>query len=202
MTQTPCDLQWAPLMRHAVLNEELVDFGLSPEARRPIGLVPPPLFVETGVDTLERPGTIQTLDDPRAEVSLLNTEQDDTSLADRFSRGGLPFTVGHLHGGLAMQDNSPYAEAAEINEDKLDETRSNEAHPRHVVHQQDPCSTQGPCPSKPFEGLEQCLSWHQQAWDYLSHACPCHRRRCASFQFEKQPQPRVVEGYATEDILS
>ena len=96
-----------------------------------------------------------------------------------------------------MQDNTPYAEAAEINEDKLDETRSNEVHSRHVAHQQDPCSIQGPCPSKPFEGLEQCLSWHQQAWDYFSHACPCHRRRCASFQLEEQPQPRIVEGFAS-----
>ena len=62
-------------------------------------------------------------------------------------------------------------------EDKLDETRSNEAHPRHVIHRQDPCNTQGPCPSKPFEGLEQCLSWHQRAWGRLPQGCSCHRRR-------------------------
>ena len=132
------------------------------------------------------------MDNLRAEVSSLTREQDDTSLADRFSRGGLPFNVGHLHEGTTMEE-----EEFTQDEDKLDETRSNEAHPRHVVHQQDPCSTQGPCPSKPFEGLEQCLSWHQQAWDYLSHACPCHRRRCASFQFEEQPQPRMGEGRAS-----
>ena len=33
-------------------------------------------------------------------------------------------------------------------EDQLDETRSNEVHLRHVIHQQDPCNIQGPCPSK------------------------------------------------------
>ena len=33
----------------------------------------------------------------------------------------------------------------------------------HAIHQQDPCNTQGPCPSKPFEGLEQCLPWHRRA---------------------------------------
>ena len=32
-----------------------------------------------------------------------------------------------------MEEDSLFAEAAEINEDKLDETRSNEAHTRHVV---------------------------------------------------------------------
>ena len=68
--------------------------------------------------------------------------------------------------------------------------------PRHVNHQQDPCDTQGPCPSKPFEGLEQCLSWHQQVWDYMPRACPCHRRRCVSFQFEEQPHQQVVDGYS------
>ena len=62
-------------------------------------------------------------------------------------------------------------------EDKLDETRSNEAHLRHVIHQQDPCNIQGPCPSKPFEGLEQCLSWHRRAWGSLPLGCSCHRRR-------------------------
>ena len=137
------------------------------------------------------------LDDPRAEVSLLKTEQDDTSLADRFSRGGLPFTVGQLHGGRAMEEESTYADIAQSNKDKLDETRSNEAHPSHVNYQQDPCNTQGPCPSKPFEGLEQCLSWHQQVWDHLSRGCPCHRRRCVSFQFEERPQYQVVDGYAS-----
>ena len=34
------------------------------------------------------------IDDLRAEVSLLETEQEDTSLVDRFSRGGLPFRSG------------------------------------------------------------------------------------------------------------
>ena len=48
-----------------------------------------------------------------------------------------------------------------------------------------------------FEGLEQCLSWHQQAWDYMSHVCPCHRRRCVNFQFKESTQPRVVEGYTS-----
>ena len=36
------------------------------------------------------------MDDLRAEVSLLETDQEDTSLADRFSRGGLPFRVDPL----------------------------------------------------------------------------------------------------------
>ena len=136
MAQTSCDLQRAPPTRHAVLNEELVDFGLNPEECRPTGLA-------LQVNPLERPGAIHMLDDPRAEVNLLTTEQDDTSLADRFSRGGLPFTVGHLHGGIAMEEQS-------MDADELDETRSNEAHPRHVNHQQDPWTTQGSCLSKPF----------------------------------------------------
>ena len=105
-------------------------------------------------------------------LSPLTREQDDTSLADRFSRGGLPFTVGHLHGGLAMQDNSLYAEAAEINEDKLDETRSNEAHSRHVAHQQDPCISRTPVQANPLKG-----------WNNAYHGtsrcgiiCPTHAR--------------------------
>ena len=72
-----------------------------------------------------------------------------------------------------------------------------EAHPSHVNHQQDPCNTQGPCPSKPFEGLEQCLSWHEHLREYLSRGCPCHRRRCVSSQYEERPQYQVVEGYAS-----
>ena len=127
----------------------------------------------------------------------MKTEQDDTSLADRFSRGGLPFTVGQLHGGIAMEEESTYADVLQSNEDELDETRSNEAHLRQAAYLQDPCSPQGPCPSKPFEGLEQCLSWHQQVWDYLSLGCPCCRRRCMRFQFEEQPQSQVVDGYAS-----
>ena len=39
------------------------------------------------------------MDDLRAEVSLLETEQEDTSLANRLSRGTLPFTVDPLHEG-------------------------------------------------------------------------------------------------------
>ena len=96
-----------------------------------------------------------------------------------------------------MEEESTYADILQINEDELDETRSNEAHLRQAAYLQDPCGPQGPCPSKPFEGLEQCLSWHQHVWDYLSHACPCHRRRGASFQLEEQPQPWVVDGYAS-----
>ena len=72
-------------------------------------------------------------------------------------------------------------------EDKLDETRSNEAHLRHVVHQQDPRNIQGPCPSKPLEGLEQCLPWHQRAWGRLTHGCSCHRRRIVRPYNEDQP---------------
>ena len=79
----------------------------------------------------------------------------------------------------------------------MDETRSNEAHLRHAAQVQDPCNTQGPGPSKPFEGLEQCLPWHHRVWDHLSRGCSCHRRRCVSFQFEKQPQHQVVDGYAS-----
>ena len=82
-------------------------------------------------------------------------------------------------------------------EDEVDETRSNEAHLRHAAHYQDPCNTQGPFPSKPFEGLEQCLPWHQRAWDNLSRGCSCHRRRSASFQVEKQPQYQGVDGYTS-----
>ena len=96
-----------------------------------------------------------------------------------------------------MEEESAYVDALQSSEDELDETRSNEACPRHVFRQHDPCTAQGPCPSKPFEGLEQCLPWHKQAWDYLSHACPCHRRRCVNLQFGKPTQPRVVEGYAS-----
>ena len=180
-TQTSCDLRWAPLTRHAVFNEELTDSGLTLEGCQPTGSAPTTIYRYSEGNPWEQEGTIHMLDDPRAEVSLLKTEQDDTSLADRFSRGGLPFTVGHLHGGRAMEEESTYGEIAQVNEDKLDETRSNEAHPRHVNYQQDPCNTQGPCPSKPFEGLEQCLSWHQQVWDHLSRGCPCHRRRCGEF---------------------
>ena len=153
MTQTSCDLQWAPPTRHAVLNEEVADFGLTPRACRPTGSAQQPFPVTADGNPLEHPRFIHMSDNLRAEVSLLKTEQDDTSLADHFSQGGLPFTVGHLHGGLAMEEDSPYAEVAEVNEDKLDETRSNEAHPRHVVHQQDPRSTQGPCPSNQFSRL-------------------------------------------------
>ena len=196
-TQTSCDLQWAPPTRHAVLNEETADLGLIPGACGPTGSVQQPFPVTDDGSPLEQPRFFHMSDNLRTEVSLLNTEQEPTSLADRFSRGGLPFTVGPLHGGLTMEEDFPYAEIAEVNEDKLDETRSNEAHPRHVVHQQDPYSTQGPCPSKPFEGLEQCLSWHQQVWNYLFHACPCHRRRCVDSQFEEPLQPRVVDGYAS-----
>ena len=113
MTQTSCDLQWVPPTRHAVLNEELVDFGLNPEACRPTGLAPQPFSVGTGVNPLEQPGAIHMLDDLRAEVSPLTTEQDDTSLADHLSRGGLPFTGGQLHGGLAM-----YVDNIQRNEDR------------------------------------------------------------------------------------
>ena len=65
-------------------------------------------------------------------------------------------------------------------EDQLDETRRNEEHLSHVVHQQDPYNIQGPCPSKPFEGLEQWLPWHHRAWDILSRGLSCHRRRNVS----------------------
>ena len=92
---------------------------------------------------------------------------------------------------------NPYVDVVRSNEDKLDETRSNEAHLRQAAYLQDPCSSQGPCPSKPFEGLEQCLSRHQQVWDYLSRGCPCHRRRCMRFQIEERPQSQVVDGYAS-----
>ena len=96
-----------------------------------------------------------------------------------------------------MEEESAYSDALRSNDDELDETRNNEAHPRHVIRQHGPCTAQGPCPSKPFEGLEQCLLWHQQAWAYLSHACPCHRRRCVNSQFEEPTQPRVLEGHAS-----
>ena len=190
MTQTPCDLQWAPLTRHAALNEELVDFGPNTEACRPAGLAPQQFLVDPGANPLEQPGSIHMLDNPRAEVSLLTTGQDDTSLADRFSRGGLPFTVGHLHGGIAMEEQSTDVGG-------LDETRSGEAHPGRVDYFQDPCNTQGPCPSKPFEGLEQCLSGHEQVRELLSRGCPCHQRRCVSSQYEERSQSQAVDRYAS-----
>ena len=77
-------------------------------------------------------------------------------------------------------------------EDKLDETRSNEAHLRHIIHQQDPCDIQGPCPSKPFEGLEQCLPWHQRAWGRLTHGCSCHRRRNVRSKTTDQPSSNTT----------
>ena len=40
ITQASCDLRWAPLTRHAVLNEELTDFSLTPEACQPTGSAP------------------------------------------------------------------------------------------------------------------------------------------------------------------
>ena len=187
MAQTSCDLRWAPPTRHAVLNEELADIGLDSEECRPISLA-------QQEQSMEQPGTIRSLDNLRAEVSL---EQDPTSLADRFSRGGLPIIVGQLHGGITMREDSVYAEARQSDEDELDETRNNEAHPRQARRQYDPYNAQGSSPSKPFEGLEQCLSWHQHAWNYVSHACPCHRRRCVNFQFEEPTEPRAVEGYAS-----
>ena len=187
MTQASCDLRWAPPTRHAVLNEELADIDLDSEECRPISLA-------QQEQSMEQPGTIRSLDNLRAEVSL---EQDSTSLADRFSRGGLPIIVDQLHGGITMREDSVYADALQNDEDELDETRSNEAHPRQVRRQYDPYNAQGSSPSKPFEGLEQCLSWHQQAWNYASHACPCHRRRCMNFQFEEPTQPPAVEGYSS-----
>ena len=196
MAQTLCDMRWAPLTRHAVLNEELSDSDLIPESGQPIGLAVLNRVVPDG-NPREQLRNIHRMDDLRAEVSPSNTEQDATSLADRFSRGGLPITVGQLHGGITMEEESIYADALQSNEDELDETRNNEVHPRQASRQYDPYSTQGSCPSKPFEGLEQCLSWHQQAWNYMSHACPCHRRRCVNFQFKEPTQPRVVEGYAS-----
>ena len=186
MPQTSCDLRWAPPTRHVVLNKELADIGLDSKECRPISLA------QQG-QSLEQPATIRSVDNLRAEVSL---EQDPTSLADRFSRGGLPTIVGQLHGGITMREDSVYADALQNDEDELDETRNNEAHPRQVRRQYDPYNAQGSSPSKPFEGLEQCLSWHQQAWNYVSHACPCHRRRCVNFQIEEPTQPREVEGYA------
>ena len=36
----------------------------------------------------------------------------------------------------------------------------------HEIHQQDPCNTQGSCPSRPGIGLEQCQSWHGRTWNY------------------------------------
>ena len=197
MTQTSCDLRWAPLTRHAVLNEESTDFSLMSEACQPIGSASLRFSVFAESNPGEQPGTLHTSDDPRAEVSLLKTEQDYTSLADRFSRGGLPFTMGQLHGGSAMEEESTYADTLQSNEDEMDETRSNEAHLRQAAYLQDPCSPQGPCPSKPFEGLEQCLSWHQQVWDYLSPGCPCCRRRRMRIHLEERLQSQVVDGYAS-----
>ena len=147
------------------------------------------------------------MDDLRAEVSLLETEQEETSLADRFSRGGLPYRRDPPYegSGPASYDGRPMNKAAaredttsaHLNRNELDETRSNEAHMRQDTHCQDPCNDQGPCTSKPFEGLEQCLPWHQRVWDNFSRGCLCHRRRCVSFQFEERPQHQVVDGYAS-----
>ena len=49
----------------------------------------------------------------------------------------------------------------------------------HEIHQQDPCNTQGSCPSKPFEGLEQCLPWHQRARAFVSRGYSWFRAMAA-----------------------
>ena len=91
MAQTLCDMRWAPLTRHAVLNEELTDSDLIPELGQPMGSAVSNRLVPEG-NPREQLRSIHRMDNLRAEVSLLNTEQDATSLADRFSRGGLPIT--------------------------------------------------------------------------------------------------------------
>ena len=108
------------------------------------------------------------MDDLRAEVSLLEIEQEETSLADRFSRGGLPYRRDPPYegSGPASYNGRPMNEAAaredtisaHLNRNELDETRSNEAHLLHDTHFQDPCNTQGPCPSKPIEGVGTMLT--------------------------------------------
>ena len=152
MAQTSCDLRWAPLTRHAVLNEELTGLSLIPEAGPPTGRAPHHLTACSEDNSSELQGRSLTSDDLRTEVSLLKTEQ----------------------------------------EDKLDETRSNEAYPRHVIHQQDPCNDQGPCPSKPFEGLEQCLSWHQRVWGRIPRGCPCQRRNATTSRIQRHTYMRDI----------
>ena len=105
MAQTLCDMRWAPLTRHAVLNEELSDSDLIPELGQPSGLAVWNRVVPDD-NPREQLRGIYRMDDLRAEVSPSNTEQDATSLADRFSRGGLPITVGQLHGGITMEEES------------------------------------------------------------------------------------------------
>ena len=196
LTQTSCDTRWATLTRHAVLNEESTDSDLIPGSGRPMRSTVSNRMLSEG-NPREQLRSIYRMDNLRAEVSPSNTAQDPTSLADRFSRGGLPVTVGQLHGGITMEEESSYSDALQSNEDELDETRNNEAYPCPTSRQADPCNAQGPYPSKPFEGLEQCLSWHQRAWNSMSHGCPCHRRRCVNFQLEEPTQPRVGDRYAS-----
>ena len=41
--------------------------------------------------------------------------------------------------------------------------------PFEEAYEEDPSYTQEPCPSKPFEGLEQCLSWHTRIRVLIHH---------------------------------
>ena len=76
MTQTSCDMRWAPLTRHAVLNEELTDSDFIPEFGQPTGSVVSNMIYPEG-NPWEQEGNVHRMDNPRAEVSLLTTEQDE-----------------------------------------------------------------------------------------------------------------------------
>ena len=67
------------------------------------------------------------------------------------------------------------AEVSLLKTELEDAKRANE--PADVtLARQDPYSAQGSCPNKPFEGLEQCLSWHKRIGDRLF---PMYMRRMA-----------------------
>ena len=85
MTQTSCDMRWAPLTRHAVLNEESTDSDLIPELGQPIGSAVSNRICPED-DPREQMRSVHRMDNLRAEVSPLTREQDDTSLADRLPR--------------------------------------------------------------------------------------------------------------------
>ena len=60
----------------------------------------------------------------------------------------------------------------------------------HEFHEQDPHNTQGSCPSKPFEGLQQCLPWHQRARDSSSRGYSWYPQKGASDHHTPKEQPR------------
>ena len=50
----------------------------------------------------------------------------------------------------------------------VDAMKEEEPEVFYEIHLQDPSNAQGPCPSKPFRGLEQCLPWHTRIRGLMS----------------------------------